>query len=676
MSARLSQSARACRLLDGRVQRVGDPATRGVGQTVQHVEIPAFAHRDPADGAAGVIVGDERRARAETRRHVPRVGNARRPCIDLGGVVLRTRDFVNSAIKDLANGGRIRGLEPSNTQARPFPAGPYRSAPPTLRANLARGLLAGIIALTAAGCTKVATGGDDTTRHPWTIPHVLRISTTEDIGGLNPHITNQVSVSYLSQLTMAWLVRVDRANRLIPELAVRVPTLANGGISADGRTITFHLRHGVVWSDGAPFDANDVAFTTKTVLDPRTNEGSRYGFDAIERFRVLDRYTFAVYLKRPYAPFLMQFYNSGGTMCLLPAHLLARLPTINDARYNALPVGIGPFRYVAWKRGDSVELEANPRYFRGRPKLARIIYKILPDRNTLFAQMQSHELDLWPAFANLYDERLRATAGVTTLHKPSFTLQYLVINTMAGHPGSDIAVRRALHLGIDRREIARTVLRGLGTVSDAIYPAAHPMHHATPFVEYDLSRAKRLLDGAGWRAGSDGVRSKAGHRLTLVAVTATGYADIDQMFELMRANFRALGIELLIRHYPSSIVFGSLSGGGVLARGAFDISALSQALDAGGDLSVNFSCRQRPPSGFNFGRFCDPELDADFERFNATYDVVRRRRVADSIGRRMAQTVPAIVIDGQDDLFALNADVHHFDPNGTTFFDNFLDVDL
>jgi peptide/nickel transport system substrate-binding protein len=539
------------------------------------------------------------------------------------------------------------------------------------RAAFGRGVfavaVAVAVALAVSACSKVQTIGDGAARHAWTIPHVLRISTTEDIGGLNPHI---------SQLTMAWLVRVDRANRLVPELATQVPTIANRGISADGRTITFHLRRGVVWSDGAPFDANDVAFTTKTVLDPRTNEGSRYGFDAIESFRVIDRYTFAVRLRQPYAPFLMQFYNSGGTMCLLPAHLLATLPTINAAPYNALPVGIGPFRYVAWKRGDAVEMEANPRYFRGRPKLARIIYKILPDRNTLFAQMQAHELDVWPAFANVYDERLRATPGVVTLHKPSFTLQYLVINTMTGHPGADLAVRRALHVGIDRREIARTVLRGLGHVSDAFFPAAHPMHHATPFVEYDLLNAKRLLDGAGWRVGSDGMRSKAGRRFTLLAVTATGYADIDQMFELMRANLRALGIGLEIRHYPSSIVFGSLAGGGVLARGAFDISALSQALDAGGDISANFACHQKPPIGFNFGRFCDAELDADLTRFNSTYDSGARRRVAESITRRLAQTVPAVVINGQDDLFALNADVRGFSPNGTSFFDNFMDVDL
>ena len=131
----------------------------------------------------------------------------------------------------------------------------------------------------AGGCARVTPPGH-AVRHAYTIAHVLRFPTSEDVTTLDPHLTSQVTVGLLSQLTMGWLVRYDRQNRPQPELAKHVPTRANGGISPDGRTIVYHLRPGVRWSDGAPFTADDVVFTTNTVLNPATSEASRYGFDA------------------------------------------------------------------------------------------------------------------------------------------------------------------------------------------------------------------------------------------------------------------------------------------------------------------------------------------------------------------------------------------------------------
>jgi peptide/nickel transport system substrate-binding protein len=123
--------------------------------------------------------------------------------------------------------------------------------------------------LLLAGCTKVATvGSGDATpnpngaRHPYTIPHVLRYATAEDIVGLNPHLTQQTVLGYMASLTMAWLTKFDGENRPIPELTTVVPTPANGGISKDGLTITYHLRKDAKWSDGVPFTADDVVFST------------------------------------------------------------------------------------------------------------------------------------------------------------------------------------------------------------------------------------------------------------------------------------------------------------------------------------------------------------------------------------------------------------------------------
>ncbi|MDB5092128.1 MAG: appA 2, partial [Candidatus Eremiobacteraeota bacterium] len=258
-------------------------------------------------------------------------------------------------------------------------------------------------------------------RHPWTTPHVLRYATGEDIVGLNPHLNQQLTLSFMSSLTMAWLVRYDRHNRPVPELALAVPTRANGGVAADGKTITYRLRRDAKWSDGVPFTSADVKFSTDVVRNPANNEGTHQGFDLIDRVDTPDPYTVVFHLLRPYSGFYVNFFSSGGANpCILPKHLLGSLASINEAPYNALPVGIGPFKYVAWKRADSVEMVPDPLYFGRKPKLQRIIFKIIPDRNTMLTQLSTHEIDLWPALPAAFSDRVRTLPQVHVVRQGSY----------------------------------------------------------------------------------------------------------------------------------------------------------------------------------------------------------------------------------------------------------------
>ena len=125
------------------------------------------------------------------------------------------------------------------------------------------------------------------------------------------------------------------------------------------------------WSDGAPFNADDVVFSTKAVLNPANNEVGRDGWNLIKKIDEPDKYTVVYHLKQARTRRILPtfFGSAGANPDLLPQHLLAKYPNINQVPYNSKPVGIGPFRIVAWHRGDSVELEANPYYFRGQPKM-------------------------------------------------------------------------------------------------------------------------------------------------------------------------------------------------------------------------------------------------------------------------------------------------------------------
>jgi peptide/nickel transport system substrate-binding protein len=549
--------------------------------------------------------------------------------------------------------------------------------------NLAAAALAALL-LTA--CTKVAqvsTSGTEPAgtgpggRHAYTVPHVLRYATAEDIVGLNPHLSQQTVVTYMSSLTMAWLVKYDHQNRPVPELATEVPTQANGGISADGRTITYHLRKDAKWSDGVPFSADDVVFSTKVVLNPANNEVTREGWDLIDKIDEPDKYTVRYHLKKPYASYVVTYFSSGGANpSVLPVHLLGKLPNINNAPYNALPVGIGPFKYASWKRSDSVTMVPNPLYFRGRPKLQKIVFKIVPDRNTVMTQLQTHEIDLWTPVAAAFYDRLKTIPGIAITRQPGYGFNHLDIQTQ--HPGlDDPRVRRALRMGIDREELKQKISHGIGIIQDdPVSPANPAFDKAVPTDRFDLDAAGKLLDEAGWTMGPGGIRAKGGHAMNYVFATSTGTPDADSRIELIRASWKKLGVAFTVRRYPSPMMFAPYADNGIVYGGKWDFIFFGWGGDPIGDLSLLYSCDTFPPKGQNDPRYCNRAVTDAMEKFKAEYDPKKRQRYADIVQIGIAKDVPIIVTSIQEDIYAYNSDLKGFHPNQLTPFDDFLNVDI
>ncbi len=535
--------------------------------------------------------------------------------------------------------------------------------------------LLSIVAL--AACTKVETTDAGATRHPYTIPHELRYATAEDVTGLNPDLSQQLTVSYLSSLTMAWLIKSDIHNNPIPELATEVPTQANGGISRDGLTITYHLRHGVTWSDGAPFTADDVIFSFRTVLNPQTNVVSRDGFDLITKLDEPDKYTVVVHLKKKYAGYVFTFFSSvGADPCVLPKHLLGNLPNINNAAYNALPIGIGPFKYLEWKRGDSITLVPNSRYFRGLPKLQRITFKIVPDRNTVLAQLQAHEIDLWMPVSPPYRDRVKALDGITVLQQPSYYFAHLDFQNQ--HPGLDDArVRRALRMAIDRHEILEKISHGVGTVQDDPVSRVNPSFDpAVPTAPFDVTKAAAMLDAAGWKIGPNGLRTKDGHTLNFTFATVSGTPDNDQRIELIRANWQKIGVAITVQHYPAPLMFAPYADGGIVYGGKWDLISFDWGGDPLGDLSSLYACDDIPPNGQNDPRYCNRAVTAAMHAFKEEYDPHKRQKYADLIQSQIAADAPSTVLSVIDDIYAYNSDLKNFHPNQAAPTDDFMNVDI
>jgi peptide/nickel transport system substrate-binding protein len=539
-----------------------------------------------------------------------------------------------------------------------------------------RGLALLTLAALLGGCTKVGTTSDAGGDHAYTRPHELRFASAEDLVGLNPMVNSQAVLSYLSSLTMAWLIRTDaHSEPTVPELATAVPSKANGGISPDGKTITWHLRHGVVWSDGVPFTADDVVFSTKLILDKHTNVVSLDGWDQIVKIDEPDKYTVVYHLKAPYAPFSVTYFSTAGANpAILPKHLLAG-KDVNTDPYNALPVGIGPFKYEAWNRGDSVVMVANDTYWRGKPKLQRITYKTIQDRNTVLEQMRTHELDLWTPVPPHYYNDLKKIPGIKLLATPSYFYDHMDFNN--AHPVmADHAVRQALRMAIDRKLLNDKIRFGIYDLGESVVPPVSRFHANIPMTPFDIAGANRVLDAAGWKRGADGIRSKNGLRLSLDFATSSGTPDNDTEIELIRGWWKQLGAEITVKHYLSSLFFALASNGGIIYGGKFDVVMFAWGGDPNQDLSNLYACYRFPPNGQNDLRYCNPAVSAEIDRGKVEYDRAKRVAGMAFAQRQIASDVPTIVLDTRKQIYAYNDDIKGWQPNPVAPFDDFLGVDI
>ncbi|HZO93480.1 MAG TPA: peptide ABC transporter substrate-binding protein [Candidatus Baltobacteraceae bacterium] len=514
-------------------------------------------------------------------------------------------------------------------------------------------------ALALGGCTRSApeTGADG--RSPWTIPHVLRLVDVADPDSLNP-LLSTMDLSYdLSALLFSYLVVDDGRGRLTGDLALQVPTLANGGISRDGRTYVYHLHRGVRWHDGVPLTSRDVAFTWRTIMNPHNNVLHREGYDEVASIGTPDPYTVIVHLKRRYPPFVTQFFTTldEGAKPIVPEHVLGGASEINDVPFNAAPVGSGPFRFVRWDRGERIVLARNDAYFKGRPQLERIELTVVPDLNSEMTVLRTHAADMPVAATALVYDRMRDAAGFRRTLTPWNSHTLLMLQD-ARPALRDVHVRRAIAHAIDYSVLIDKVAYGTGVPSHDIVPPSAPGYTAFPPYAYDPAAANAELDAAGWRRGRDGIRARNGVRLQLLTVIPSNGIGPEVAVQLQQM-LAAAGIGMTIKMYPYHGVFAY---DGPIVTGRFDMAIYAVTVAADPDTTTVLTCAQIAPRGDNQEHFCDPRIDALERAGLRTDDPAKRAAIYREIDARVRDAVPFIVLWDQRRPMVLSTDVRGYDP--------------
>ncbi len=537
------------------------------------------------------------------------------------------------------------------------------------------------LALALPSCTKAtnrgAAGGGV---NAWTQPGVLRFSEAADPKSLNPLLDGAAPTVDLSMFIFSWAVRYDANAHPFPDALVEVPTVTNGDVSRDGLMLKYKLRPNIRWQDGVTLTCDDLKFTWQVVMNPHNNVASTVGYRDIGSIDCSNQRVAIVHMKRLYAPFLQQLWGVNGNAPILPEHVLAKYNddkgSFNSAPFNALPLGSGPFKVVAWNRGQDVRMVANPLFYLGAPKLKEVIYKILPDQHTALTQLQTHELDMlalgsglqWPEYVAL---AANPGNGLKADRVDAFAWSHVDFNLR--HPiMSDVRVRRALAYATDRNVIIEKVAHGSAIPAETDQQPHYSWAYTDDIVHYayDPAKAKALLDADGWKIGPDGIRLKNGRRLEFTMSTASESDALKAVQTVLQQQWGAVGVQADIKNYPSSL-FSDNSANGIVPGGHYDVALFGWFGAADPDDSALYSGANLAPHGQNSMFWTNAKATAAMTDALATIDQARRKRDYVVVQQQLALDVPTIILYFYRIPYVYNSDLKGFNPSpvATAFWD-------
>jgi peptide/nickel transport system substrate-binding protein len=389
---------------------------------------------------------------------------------------------------------------------------------------------------------------------------------------LNPHFASGTKDQEGSRIFYESLAVWDNDANLVPVLAAEIPTRANGGLSADGRSVTWKLKRGVTWHDGQPFTADDCIFNWEFSRDPATAAVTS-GFYKDVKAEKIDSHTVRVVFDKPTPYWATTFVASP----LIPKHLFQNYmgAKSRDAPNNLRPVGTGPYKFVEFKPGDMVRGEINTSFHMpNRPYFDAIEMKGGGDATSAArAVIQTGEYDYaWNLLVEDDVLKRMEDSGKGKAHMaPSGNIEFILLNAtdpwteVEGERASikskhfafsEAAVRRAMAMLVDRKAIQEFIF-GRAAVPTANY-INNPPRFRSPNtkMEFSIEKANELLDSAGWKRGTDGIREKGGRKLKFVFQTSVN--GIRQKVQaVIKQACQKAGIDVELKSVTASVFFSS-----------------------------------------------------------------------------------------------------------------------
>ena len=471
-------------------------------------------------------------------------------------------------------------------------------------------------------------------RSPGTIQVDLETSPTST----DPRFGTDATSSRINELIFDSLVKIDRNGQFVGHLADRIER-------PSPTEIIFHLKHGVHFSDGRELTARDVVFTYDSILSPDTMSPKRASLEELKSIEASDNYTVVMTTAHPYAPALEL-----GTEGIVPVG--TPLPAKES---TAAPVGSGPFQIVSYARDEAVRLDRNPYHPHPSAAAQSMLMKIVPDPTVRALELAEGVCDF--SGNNIESDVLpwiTAHPFLQVSKTPGSTYKYLSFNFRDSRV-QDVRVRRAIAYAIDRNTIVNSMLHGTGRIATGMLSPENWAYEGTVTgYSYDPEKARQLLDQAGYRAGSDGMRG-----LRFDYKTTPEGARLGEVFQAM---LRQVGIELTIQTLDFATYYADIQAG------SFDLTSLQWVgINDPNFYYMVFDSRKTPPHGQNRGYYSNPTMDRLVEQGMTAVDLDARKRIYAQVQQLAAEELPYISLWWVDNVAVMNRRLVGFDayPNGS-----------
>ncbi|HET6488412.1 MAG TPA: peptide-binding protein [Syntrophales bacterium] len=470
-----------------------------------------------------------------------------------------------------------------------------------------------------------------------------------DASNLIPLLATDNSSHSIAGLIFNGLVKYDKDLNIVGDLA------ESWDISKDGLVITFHLRKGVRWHDGQPFTAEDVLFTYRLTIDPKTPTAYAGDFLKVKKAEVLDPFTFRVIYDKPFAPALMSWSSA-----VMPKHLMEG-SDVTKSPLARHPIGTGPYRFKEWKTGQKIVLVYNPDYFEGRPYIDGRIMRVIPDMATMFLELRAKGIDQMGLTPLQYTRQTENRYFRSNFHKYrylSFAYTYMGFN-LQNPMFADRRVRQALAYAINKEELIDGILLGLG--KEATGPFKPGTWQYNPDVKrypYDPKRARELLAEAGWRdTDGDGILDRGGKRFEFELLANQGNEVRAKTAEIIQRRLAEVGISVKIRIIEWAAFIKEF-----INKRRFDAVILGWTIPMDPDLFDVWHSSKTGPSELNFISYKNNEVDILLDKGRSTFDRNERKRCYDRIQEILAEDQPYIFLYVPDALPIFSARIHGIEP--------------
>ncbi len=526
---------------------------------------------------------------------------------------------------------------------------------------------------------------------PPTFSGTATITFVQEPDNLNPMYTTMFFSGITRDFWLKGLWSFDDNNQPVPDIAAEIPSAENGGVSADGKTLTIKLRDDVTWSDGVPVTADDFVFTYEMITSDKNVVQTRYPYkDYVESVEAPDAHTVVVHFKEPFAAWLTNIFSGtpSAGQGVLPKHVLQPVfdkdGTLDNAEWNRKPtVGVGPFVFKEWESGSHITFTANPNWIHP-PKLEQIFIRIVPDDAAQEAAILAGDTDIGVFLSSDQIQKLEAggTVDVVAVASGYDEGWFLNVNPETAHPAMlDVNVRKAIALASDRFTIVKDLLvEDVNPVNvtfwDATAPFADPSLKPYPF---DPEQAKALLDQAGWKdSDGDGIRDKEidGKKVDLKLRYITNDRELRKNVQaVIEQQWKQVGIAADLVNYSSDVYWNGYNDGGPQAQGLYDVAEYSSVGSfPDPEISNNWLCDQISsadhPDGANWQGYCNPQMDELLKKQATTLDRDERIQLYYQIEKLIYDEVIYIGMWKDPDLWSVNKRLQGVKLSGATPFWN------